>query len=105
MSENGSVADQLDSALDTIRSAYARAAAIIKSTADPAAAFRDAGRLADVVREATGATGQLRADMAARIWQSEEMSLAGLASRIGVSKARAAQFINAAKTREGDHDG
>ena len=40
---------------------------------------------------------ELRTQAAARIWQAEELSLAALAERIGVSKARADQLIRAAR--------
>lgn len=100
-------AEQLGQALDAIRSGVNDAARAVRAMPEPTAAFRAATQLGDCLREATSETGQLRADMAARIWRTEELSLAGLADRIGVSKARADQFIRASKpgTQEGEHDG
>ena len=74
---------------------------------DPRAAFDGATRLANTLRDAASSAAQVRAGMAAQLWRAEELSLAALADRLGVSKARAAQLVNAAKagTRERGQDG
>jgi hypothetical protein len=100
-------AEQLGGALDAIRRGVSDAAQIVRAMPDPPAAFKAATQLGDCLRDATSDTGQLRAEMAARIWRDEELSLGALAQRIGVSKARADQLIRAAKagTQEGARDG
>ena len=106
-SEDGPAPDPLDVALAAISGACAEAARIIEAVPDPRAAFDGATRLADTLRDAASSAAKMRAGMAAQVWRAEELSLAALAERIGVSKARAAQLVNAAKagTREGSQDG
>jgi hypothetical protein len=61
---------------------------------NPASAFSEAGRLIDTLGKALETAGALRAHAAKCIHQTEALSLAGLAKRIGVSKARADQLVN-----------
>lgn len=90
----------MDAALDLLRRAYKDAADLIENTPAAEQAFESATELAGSLRAVAEDAAELRARMAARIWKAEEMSLAALAQRIGVSKARAAQLIKTATTQE-----
>lgn len=83
--------------LAALTDAYRAAADSIGAAPTPDAEFQRATALAAELRRVADDAAELRARAAARIWATEEMSLAGLAQRIGVSKARAGQFINTAK--------
>jgi 3-methyladenine DNA glycosylase/8-oxoguanine DNA glycosylase len=85
-------------ALDGLTRAYKEAAAAIEAIPDPQRAFAYATQLANLVRDLFPEASELRSRTVARIWEAEELSLAALAQRIGVSKARADQLIRAAKT-------
>jgi len=63
-------------------------------------AFDQATELVELLRRLTDAAAAVRAQTVGRIWATEEMSLAGLAQRIGVSKARADQLVRASKATE-----
>jgi hypothetical protein len=63
-------------------------------------AFESATALADTLRQLAENAANLRAHTAARIAAEEKLSLSVLASRIGVSKARADQLIKSAKDAE-----
>jgi DNA-binding transcriptional regulator YiaG len=80
---------------------YATALASIESVGDPQAAFEVATAWQQTVRtlheQQAMKASRLRARQAVRIREAEALSLAGLADRIGVSKARADQLVNAAK--------
>jgi hypothetical protein len=92
-----SAKEQLDMAIDALERAYNDAVAAITAMPVAQQAFNGATRLADLLRELAEAAPALRAREARRIWEEEQVSLATLAGRIGVSKARAGQLINAAK--------
>jgi hypothetical protein len=83
---------------------YATALASIESVSDPQAAFEVASAWQNQVRalheQQAMKASRLRARQAVRIREAEALSLAGLADRIGVSKARADQLVNAAKEPE-----
>ena len=98
----------LDRALTELGVSAAAAMAAIEATPEPGLAFERATALREVTDRMVGEAADLRARMAARIFESEKMSLATLANRIGVSKARADQFIRSAKSNpqgKVDHDG
>jgi hypothetical protein len=100
--------EALDDALARLRKAVADAMAAIEKTPEPTRAFELATALREAVDGLVGEAADLRARMAARIYDSEKMSLAALARRIGVSKARADQFIRSARSSpqaKADHDG
>ena len=84
-------------ALDALTAAYREAVATIKAIPDPQRAFEYATQLANALRDIYREASELRTHTAARIWEAEELSLAALAERIGVSKARADQLIRAAR--------
>lgn len=75
----------------------------IEGTPDPQEAFTQATQFTEELRAATNEAGSLRGRVLMRIWESEKMSLAALAQRVGVSKSRADQLIRGAQTaKEGD---
>lgn len=80
--------------------AYQAAAMEIEKLPDPASAFAHATELRNRLDRLVGEAAGLRARMAVRIWEAEELSLAALANRIGVSKGRAQQFIQTAKAAD-----
>ncbi len=92
-------------ATDALRDAYLAAAAAVEATRDPDEAFRHATELREATDRIVGAAAKLRARMAHRIWQAEGMSLAKLAARIGMSKARADQLIRAARPTDARRGG
>ncbi|MFC0533958.1 hypothetical protein [Phytohabitans kaempferiae] len=83
----------VEPALGALARALDQVVAAIKAQGDPQRAFEGATRLADAMREAAESAADLRAQTAVRIWEEEKISLAGLAERIGVSKARAGQLV------------
>jgi adenine-specific DNA methylase len=84
-------------ALADIDRAFKTAAAAIDGDRDLTRTFRLATELTEVLRERTNDAANLRVLAVARTFEAERLSLAGLAERFGVSKARAAQMINSAK--------
>lgn len=99
--------DDLAATTAAIESNYTDARAAIEAIAtnDPQLAFEFASELRDRLDLLVGNAAELRALMVERVWESEQLSLAALAKRIGVSKARADQFIQAAKaTKENAED-
>jgi hypothetical protein len=85
--------DAVRGSIEEIRSAYLRAAKAIDNAPVSREAFDLATTLRDSLDELQGEAAELRGHAARRIWESEELSLASLADRVGVSKARAAQFV------------
>jgi regulator of replication initiation timing len=84
-------------ALTHLRDDYRQATQIITETVEAQEAFDSATSLADTLRQLAEQAAELRAQAAERIATEEKLSLAVLATRIGVSKARAAQLIQTAK--------
>jgi DNA-binding transcriptional regulator YiaG len=101
MDEHSPISERVKAALDELRRAYQQAADAITAADDAEAAFQGASELAEVMRQGADAAARLRAQMVRRIWESEQLSLAVLANRIGVSKARAAQIIDTTKEETG----
>lgn len=95
--------------VDALHAALDQATAVVRRNSDEKQAFEDATELARVLRELADAGADLRAETAARIHKAGELSLAGLAERIGVSKSRADQLLKSAKSIEarsqGDREG
>ncbi|MCT9929559.1 hypothetical protein N5079_04915 [Planotetraspora sp. A-T 1434] len=89
--------EAVTTALGHLDRAYDAAAEAIRAESDPRRAFERSTELVEAIRRLYEASGDLRAQSAARIFESEKMSLSVLANHIGVSKARAAQLINTAK--------
>lgn len=90
----------LDAAIQALTTAYAEVLAQIDEMPDLQQAFEHATALAEQVRQMAEQASDLRAQIVRRIWDAEKLSLAALAKRVGVSKARAGQFVQAAKATE-----
>ena len=88
---------RLSAALTDVHQAYKRAAEALGQIPDPHRAFHVATALATALRELADDAADQRALTVERIWHHEATSLAGLAQRIGVSKARAGQFMKSAR--------
>jgi hypothetical protein len=91
-----------DEAFTTLRSAYEEATAAIQAMSDGREAFSQAGELARILGEWSQQAAKLRAAVAVRIAKDEELSLAGLADRLSVSRARAQQFMASGRVPKGD---
>lgn len=100
-SELASLEREISALLDQLDRLYEEAEATIAAITDPEEAFKRATEFVDKAHgfhnEVAGRFGKLRARQAVRIKQKESLSLAGLADRISVSKARADQFVRHAK--------
>jgi hypothetical protein len=88
---------EFSAAIDAMSDAYEAAAKAIDENDDTRLAFTQATELVERLQRMTDSAAAVRAQTVGRIWSSEEMSLAGLAQRIGVSKARADQLVRASK--------
>lgn len=64
---------------------------------DRVAAFREVTRLTEICRLGSIEGGQIRAAIAAEIRDTGQLSLAGLADKVGISRARAQDLTDAAK--------
>ncbi|MEO3871316.1 hypothetical protein ABGB18_21090 [Nonomuraea sp. B12E4] len=91
------VSEAVLSALADLERAFDSALMAIDADTDHNRAYNGATELVEMLRRLFETSGNQRALSAARIFEQEEMSLASLADRIGVSKARAAQLIKTAK--------
>ena len=91
-----------DEAFRTLRGAYEEAIAAIEVMSDGREAFSQAGELARILGEWSQQAARLRAAVAVRIAEDETLSLAGLANRLSVSRARAQQFMASGRTGKGD---
>jgi hypothetical protein len=89
--------EDVRSALDAVVRAHEQATALITAVEDADEAFRLATELRDTVDLLVGKAAGLRATMARRIYEREQLSLSGLAQRLGVSKSRADQFLQTAR--------
>ena len=87
----------VERSIETIRQAYQRAEDAINAAPAGREAFDLASELRDALDAIQGEAAELRGHTARRIWEAEKLSLAGLADRVGVSKPRAAQFVNAGR--------
>ncbi|WP_406319130.1 hypothetical protein OHA77_17650 [Streptosporangium sp. NBC_01639] len=92
------VTEVVAAALTALDRDFEAAVGIVRKIGDPNQAFQQATELGEILRKLYEASADLRAEQAARIFETERMSLAGLADRIGVSKARAAQLVKTAKS-------
>ncbi|MGH3777981.1 MAG: hypothetical protein ACRDRR_19990 [Pseudonocardiaceae bacterium] len=79
--------------LAEIDAAHARAVVGINSEPNLDAALAAVSELATHVRKLSDTDAELRTLIVGRVWDAESLSLAALADRIGVSKARADQLI------------
>lgn len=67
---------------------------------DPRQAYGRADALREMWEKGQGLIASARAEAVARLWEAERLSLAQLAGHIGLSRARADQFLRAARPRE-----
>jgi hypothetical protein len=97
----------MSNAIDAINKAYADATAAlatVDTVEDRQVAFELAAALTHRLEDLTELAVALRKRCVRRIWEAEELSLAGLAGRVGVSKTRAEQLVKTFRTappREG----
>ncbi|MFD8527204.1 hypothetical protein ACFV0L_07300 [Streptosporangium canum] len=92
-----------DIVLHPLSQAFQEATRAIRAMPEPRDAYDSATRLAHEVRSKADLAAQVRAEAAARIHEAEKLSIAGLAERLGISKARAAQLLKAArKAKDGN---
>jgi hypothetical protein len=80
-----------------VESAVRAAIDAIKAEPDSQSAIEQAAALRERLSALEGEVAQLRAEVAHRIWSTERVSLAQLASRMGVSTARAGQLVQTGK--------
>jgi hypothetical protein len=97
MGEQQTSEDRFTVALAALRDAYGKASAAIHGDSHAQHAFESATALADVLRQLAESAATLRARTAARIATEEKLSLSVLATRIGVSKARADQLLKSVR--------
>jgi DNA-binding transcriptional regulator YiaG len=97
MEEPGVPDPPFDEAMHELRKAYEKATAAIRSAPKADTAFTSATTLSDKLREWADSAAGLRAETVARIADEEKLSLAVLANRIGVSKARAGKLVENAR--------
>lgn len=80
-------------AFDNLRPAYEAAVRAVESSQDRYEAYLLATELAETMRQLTMRAGKLRAAIAVRIADEEELSLGDLAVKLNLSKTRAAQLV------------
>ena len=90
--------------VDAAIAAADAALAAIRRATDPQAKLEAAGKLVDGLRARSDEAARIRHAEAARIYEEESLSLAQLANRVGISKARADQVIRAERNRKGADD-
>jgi len=91
--EKRSPADDLAGHAAAVADEFAR----LEKAADDEDAYRILSRLVEALQAAVAAAGAQRVSMVRRIQETGHLSLAQLGDKIGVSKARAADMVNAAK--------
>lgn len=89
--------DGADDAISAALEAGQEAVDAVRGIPDTQERVEAAGRLADGLRVVQEDAARVRHDGAVDIYKAEDLSLAQLGQRIGVSKARANQILNAAK--------
>lgn len=102
---NADAKEALRAAISDLEKAHAAAHAaigMIDEIADPQGALDLAKELAKVLNKISELTFKVRNRLAERIYQAEQMSLAELGKRAGVSKARADQLVRALNKRQND---
>ncbi|MEU0570872.1 hypothetical protein ABZ297_36510 [Nonomuraea sp. NPDC005983] len=88
----------LGAGLHAIWQTYHEANEAIQAMPDLGSAYESATGLAVAMRQMADTAALTRARMAARIRDAEGLSLAGLAAKLGMSKARADQLLKAARS-------
>ena len=100
----GAVRDDADTAITAAIDAARAAIRDIRALPDPQSRIEAAGKLADGLRAAFEEAARIRHEEAVRIYETESLSLAQLANRVGISKARADQIIRAERKKEADDE-
>lgn len=105
MADDSDLLTTVRAALADIDAAHGRAVAAIGVEPSLDVALTAVSELASRVRKLSDADAELRTRIVGRVWDAERLSLAALADRIGVSKARADQLIrNIKKSRQQTED-
>ena len=89
-------------ALAGIDALHVRVVEAIGAEEDPDTALRIAGEYASHVRYLGDVASELRTRIAGQIWETEKLSLAKLADRVGVSKSRADQIVKTIKKQQAE---
>ena len=89
---SGSARQGVDAALEAADAALDA----IRRTANSQEKLEAAGRLVEELRSRSDEAARIRHAEAVRIYEAEKLSLAQLANRVGISKARADQITRAA---------
>lgn len=82
---------------DAVRRAIREAVASLEGQSSRQA-FEDATALAELLTSEAIAAGKVRAGIAAQLRDGEQLSLAGLAEVLGISKARADQLVRLSRS-------
>lgn len=86
-------------ALDQLEDVRHELVKTIGALDDPQAAFDAASEVRETLRQMHDEIAELRTTAVGEIWERDQLSLAKLADRIGVSKARADEMIRTVKRR------
>lgn len=100
MSESNNIAKESavpGDGLSAIRQLYVEVSEALQNTSDLQQAFDSVTRLANGLRELADSAALTRAKVAAQIREDEGLSVAALGAKLGMSKARADQLLNAAR--------
>jgi hypothetical protein len=98
-------AQELEAGLRSVGQTVDDARVILAQISDGQEAFALATWFADAFRQLADDAADLRALAVKKIWDAEATSLAGLAEKIGVSKARAGQLMKNARVIEESRPG
>ena len=105
MDEAGAHADLVRRAVASLEAAYQAVLRAIADIHDPDTAFAASSEVSDRLRKMREEVGDIRTRIVGEIWRTEELSLGKLATRIGVSKTRAAELTQAAKQLRDQDEG
>jgi hypothetical protein len=94
---DGEVAAKIDAAVEAGHTALTA----INAMPDSKARTEAAGKLAACLRSIYQDAARIRRDEAVRIYETENLSLAQLADRVGISKTRADQIVRAYRKGKG----
>lgn len=86
--------------ITAIRAAFARAIAAVQASPDAAQAFRDASALGDLAKQLESEAADFRAYLAARLADTNALSVTELGKLLGISRSRAAQLVAAGRSKE-----
>lgn len=103
MTDEHTTPARVHAVLARLRTTYAQLADLVMSSSGQEA-LTLAGECAEALREMSDDITKIRNQFAAELWESEKLSLAVLAGRIGVSKTRADQIIRAARVAKAEEE-